>query len=126
MKKLLLVHGWFLQPGVRINCLDENGLPPIYNGNGFWMYHGKFFFKGDEDFEGAIYDRCGVAVVRGTLKNLRLVFDKFYTHRSDKIRYELTGTVVRNEFSGQYNGMLVGTGITKLVITEPSRTFFEV
>jgi hypothetical protein len=88
------------------------------------MYHGKLFFKEDEMFEGALYDHCGIAEVKGTLKDGKLVFLKRYTHRDDVIYYELTQTSVPAEFSGMYKGVLTGTGSTKLTFSEPSMTFF--
>lgn len=124
MKKLLLVHGWFIQSGLRLNLHPQNGIPYFYDGDGFWMYHGKLFFKEDEVFEGALYDHCGIAEVRGTLKDGKLAFDKHYTHRNDPIHYELVQTVVPTEFSGTYKGVLVGSGSTKLTLAEPSKTFF--
>lgn len=125
MKKLLLVHGWFLQAGIRLNLHPQNGLPCLYDGDGFWMYHGKFFFKEDDGaFEGALYDHCGMATVSGTLRDDKLMFCKLYTHRSDHIYYELSLTSVPAEFSGTYRGVLVGIGSTKLTLAEPSRTLF--
>jgi hypothetical protein len=126
MKKILLVHGWFLQTGVRLNLHPQNGIPCIYDGDGFWMYHGKLYFKEDEAFTGALYDHCGIAEVRGILKDGKLSFDKCYTHRNDAIHYELVQTSVPEEFSGTYTGVLVGTGKTKLTLAEPSRTLFVV
>lgn len=125
MKMILLVHGWFLQPGLRLNLHPNSGLPCLYDGKGFWMYHGKLYFKEDEAFEGVLYDHCGMAEVKGTLlRGDKLAFDKRYTHRGDSISYELSQTSVPGEFSGTYTGVLVGTGNTKLILAEPSKTFF--
>lgn len=121
---MLLIHGWFLLSGNRINLNPENGLPFVYRNEGFWLYHGSIFFKEEFEFEGSMHDHCGISEVRGTLRDGKLAFNKCYLKRPDTIRYELVQTVVPEEFVGTYTGTLVGTGKTKLSATEPTRTLF--
>lgn len=125
MKKILLVHGWFTQPGLRLDLNPQNGAPYVYDDNGCWrLFHGELFFKEDKTFDGFLYDRCGTAKIKGILKDGKLAFDKCYTHRKDLIHYELVQSSVQAEFGGTYTGIFVGTGNTKLTLTELSETFF--
>ncbi len=126
--KILLVHGWFLQAGLRINFNPVNGLPFVYHGDGFWMYHGSLWFRTETTFEGILYDHCGIAnVLNGTMVEGKLQFDKAYTHRQDVIRYELSYDTSRSGliFNGDYKGSVVGIGKTRLGLTDQSRDFFQ-
>ncbi len=122
---MFLVNGWFTQPGGRINLNPKNGIELLYSGDGMWMYSGRIFFsENEEEFEGILYDHCGVSTVSGTLRDGVLKFTKQYNHRSDSINYELRQTAVETEYSGSYSGKFVDVGDTKLSLTPPSLTFF--
>ena len=125
--KVLLVHGWFLEEGLRINLNPENGFPFVYLGDGFWMCHGSLWFRDEVNFEGVIYDHCGCANIKGTLADGKLTFEKAYTHRADVIHYTLTQDIEQQGFifTGFYKGEAVGMGKTRFALTDPTRAFFE-
>ena len=125
MEKLVLVHGWFSEKGMRVNLNEQNGMGiGLYTAEGPMMFSGCFRFNGEE-FEGRISDFCGLADVSlGNLQHGRLSFIKTYIHRGDPINYEFVQKDGSAIYVGSYEGTLVGSGDARIMLIDaPSELF---
>jgi len=125
MNKMLLVHGWFAQQGIKINLNPGNMLPALYLAEGSWMFHGHFAFEREGSFEGITYDRCGIAdITNGLIVDDKLSFYKHYVQRNDAIFYEFVFNRSTGLYEGTYSGVLTGEGSARLMLTTPPEKFF--
>ncbi|MES2216448.1 MAG: hypothetical protein V4481_04100 [Patescibacteria group bacterium] len=125
MEKMLFVHGWFLQEGMRINLNPDNGLPLAYEGAGLYTFHGVFCPMTDSSFIGHVDDVCGHAEIRnGRFENGVLTFEKLYTRRTDVINYRFAQDGASPVFTGSYDGTAVGKGSARIYIIDPPENFF--